>query len=402
MHPVTGSWSLLSGVITITLIAKPSPARAADHLFVVEYPPTLVVLDPDTGDVVESQSISGSPRMLDVAFDGWTLFGVDELWTGHPDRWFRIHPADARATPGNPTGYSWGSNYAIEWDPSNGWFWAVYDRDVFRVAPGTGTTTYHGTLVGLTTYDSIAALARDDTGTFIAVGWSTVFSGSQGIAVYEIDFGSLAATWLGGIPGANYHYYDVAFAANGTLWAVAEEFGVGYPPWRLCRIDLVTKTRTVVRVPPLAYGGIASVPDMQGTAFCQPKLGSLGCAPTCSWSGLGSPTASSGFDIRVNDVISGTWGSLYYGIGQQAALPFGGGTLCIRGSLRKAGPVWSGGSPWATCDGVWSVDFNEWMATHVAIPAGTTVRAQWLGRDPGFAPPANWQMSNALEFVLRP
>jgi hypothetical protein len=136
--------------------------------------------------------------------------------------------------------------------------------------------------------------------------------------------------------------------------------------------------------------------------YCGGKVSSLGCAPTCAWTGLGSPTASSGFEIRANDVISGTWGSLYYGIGQQSALPFGGGTLCIRGSLRRAGPVWAGGSPWADCHGAWSLDFNEWMATHVAIPAGTTVRAQWLGRDPGYAPPANWQMSNALEFVLRP
>jgi hypothetical protein len=376
-------------------------AQGTDHLYAIEGT-SLVVLDPGSGDVVASCPIAGSPYLGEMAFDGWTLFGVDRWWTGHPDRWYRVHPADAHGAPGIPTGFSWGGIYGIEWDPSNGWFWAAYDRDIFRVDCATGATTYHGTLVGLSTYDGLDSLARDNSGAFIGVSWPTVFSSSQGVSVYSIDFGNLTVTRLGGIPGPSYYYNDLAFDSRGVLWAVVEDTAAGWPPWRLCQIDLGTMTRTVVRVLPHAYWGLASVPDMQGTAFCQPKLGSLGCAPTCSWSGLGSPTASSGFDIRVNDVISGTWGSLYYGIGQQAALPFGGGTLCIRGSLRKAGPVWSGGSPWATCDGVWSVDFNEWMATHVAIPAGTTVRAQWLGRDPGFAPPANWQMSNALEFVLRP
>jgi hypothetical protein len=36
-------------------------------------------------------------------------------------------------------------------------------------------------------------------------------------------------------------------------------------------------------------------------------------------------------------------------------------------------------------------------APALSIP-GTVVRAQWWGRDPGFAPPFNVQLSNAVEY----
>ncbi|MCC7014944.1 MAG: hypothetical protein IT454_20445 [Planctomycetes bacterium] len=54
------------------------------------------------------------------------------------------------------------------------------------------------------------------------------------------------------------------------------------------------------------------------------------------------------------------------------------------------------------CSGTWSLDFNKWHAIQPWIPAGATICAQWIGRDPGFAPPANYILSDALEFSVIP
>jgi hypothetical protein len=40
-------------------------------------------------------------------------------------------------------------------------------------------------------------------------------------------------------------------------------------------------------------------------------------------------------------------------------------------------------------------------ATALSIP-GTTVHAQWWGRDPGFVPPLNIQLSDAVEYRVTP
>jgi hypothetical protein len=103
----------------------------------------------------------------------------------------------------------------------------------------------------------------------------------------------------------------------------------------------------------------------------------------------------------VNNQTSGT---LAFSLGARTALPFGGGSLCLAPPLRRTGMFASGGTPGALadCSGAWQLDFNAWMSLNTALPAGTTVRAQWLGRDPGFAAPNNWSLSDALEFDLRP
>ena len=63
--------------------------------------------------------------------------------------------------------------------------------------------------------------------------------------------------------------------------------------------------------------------------------------------------------------------------------------------------------------GVWEVDFNALLRQRfppifeppvplTALPPGTTIHAQWLGRDPGLAPPNNTSLSDGLQITLMP
>jgi hypothetical protein len=62
----------------------------------------------------------------------------------------------------------------------------------------------------------------------------------------------------------------------------------------------------------------------------------------------------------------------------------------------------SGGS--GPCSGTFEVDFNAYAASGIdpGLTAGTTVEGQYWFRDPGFVPPQNTGLSDAIEFTLAP
>jgi hypothetical protein len=140
------------------------------------------------------------------------------------------------------------------------------------------------------------------------------------------------------------------------------------------------------------------------STYCTAKTNSLGCVPAIDAQGYASPTASSGFTISAAEIRNQTHGALCFTASGRAALPFGGGTLCVASPWRRASVLPSEGTPlpFADCTGTWDLDFNTWMSTHVALPAGLTIQCQWLGRDSGFASPYNWTLTDAMEFTLRP
>ena len=117
----------------------------------------------------------------------------------------------------------------------------------------------------------------------------------------------------------------------------------------------------------------------------------------------------SGFIIRSINMRNSKPGILLYTNGGRAAVPFTGGTLCLAGSLKRVQGLNSGGTlpPANDCSGVLSVDMNAFRAgllggnpaPYLSIP-GTTVDAQFWGRDPGFSAPNNTQLSNGLEFTI--
>jgi subtilisin family serine protease len=146
-------------------------------------------------------------------------------------------------------------------------------------------------------------------------------------------------------------------------------------------------------------------------SYCTAKVNALGCAPAISAWGAPSASDASGFEVRATRVRNQKSGLLLYGFSGSAALPFQGGTLCVATPLFRGPVVSSGGAPTPAqdCSGVLRVDLNAYAAgalggdPHPGLSQlGASIRGQWWSRDPGFVPPDNSSLSDALAWVVGP
>jgi hypothetical protein len=85
------------------------------------------------------------------------------------------------------------------------------------------------------------------------------------------------------------------------------------------------------------------IPDP--VTYCTAKINSLGCTPAMTWTGTPSIGSSSGFIVSAVNVRNNKSGLLFYGLNGQAALPFQGGTLCVKAPIRRTPAVNSLGTP---------------------------------------------------------
>jgi hypothetical protein len=146
--------------------------------------------------------------------------------------------------------------------------------------------------------------------------------------------------------------------------------------------------------------------------YCEGKMNSAGCMPSIGFSGTSSASEDSGFVVSCTNVVNNKNGLLFYKApGNRSHTAFQCSVLCLGpGGIRRTPSRNSLGSPPPNnCSGVWSLDMNCFAAGAcggVPAPAmlvpGTMVNCQWWGRDPGFAAPCNTQLSNGLEYFIRP
>jgi hypothetical protein len=141
--------------------------------------------------------------------------------------------------------------------------------------------------------------------------------------------------------------------------------------------------------------------------YCTAKVNSLGCLPTLV---IDNTPCDATFPITARGVRNQKNGLLFYGVSGRTAIPFQGGTLCVSLPIRRTPVVDSGGTPnpFDDCTGVYSLDMKAFATgalggspiPELLVP-GTLVQCQWWGRDPGFAPPNDTSLSNAIEYEVQ-
>ena len=164
-------------------------------------------------------------------------------------------------------------------------------------------------------------------------------------------------------------------------------------------------------------GNITQIETTAGggpTIYCTAKVNSAGCAPSIGFAGSPSASAGSGFSISATNVLDNKFGLLFYSLNGAQAAPFQGGILCakpphVRTDIQSSGSGTSPGCPATSgSTGSFDFDFNAYIASGKdpsltpANAAGKTVNAQFWSRDPGFAPPNNTNLTDALEFTVGP
>ncbi|MBI5435268.1 MAG: PD40 domain-containing protein [Planctomycetes bacterium] len=134
--------------------------------------------------------------------------------------------------------------------------------------------------------------------------------------------------------------------------------------------------------------------------YCTTKQNSAGCTPKIGATGAPRVSGPDAFFVWAYDVLPQKSGLLFWGL-QPHGAPFLGGTLCVKPPLVRS-PVMSTHplvGLWS-CDAAYSYQFRQSeMASH-GLSAGDTLHAQFWGRDPGFAPPDNVSLSDAIRFTL--
>ena len=153
--------------------------------------------------------------------------------------------------------------------------------------------------------------------------------------------------------------------------------------------------------PLLSYVGSSGC-DGNVMTYCTAKVATGGCVPSISSIGVPSATPGNTFVIQTSDVPLGNLGIFFYGQNGQAAIPFQGGFICPQPPTLRT-PSTSSGPGVGTCDGVYSIDFNNFIASGVdpALVSGAPVQIQTWFRDPP-DPVSGTGLSDALDFVICP
>ena len=362
-------------------------------------PCALCIVDPATG-VPQVTLPPSFVQSSAIAHDGAFLYSIQSHASGNRVNYF--NPADGRGWSSAYSGTNWWNNFAIDYDQVTDTIWVVHLTDLYKMDRLTGAMVFQGAITGIATGDAIFSMAIDAAGNAVAMGnW---YPG--GVTVYRLDLASRHALLVSSIVRPFGLFVDLAFRGNGELWCVYNTGAANIPGCGVFTFDVTTSALTLKYSQFFNYRwlGIAFGPGTAFTTYCTGKANSLGCTPSIYADGIASATGTPRLHVTGSFVINRSAGTLWYGVAGRSASPFAGGTLCVAPPLSRVPTLLSGGSatPISDCSGVWTVDVNTFLHNGTPLPAGTTIACQWMGRDSGFAPPFNRQLSNAVEFTLRP
>jgi len=125
--------------------------------------------------------------------------------------------------------------------------------------------------------------------------------------------------------------------------------------------------------------------------------------PAMGASGVPSATGpTDAFDVWAVSMLSNKSGLIYWGLAPLNG-PFFGGIKCVASPVVRTPLANSGGTITPTdCTGAYVFRFTHAYMGSSGLAAGTTVYCQAWQRDPGFAVPNNYGLSDGLSFGIVP
>jgi hypothetical protein len=142
--------------------------------------------------------------------------------------------------------------------------------------------------------------------------------------------------------------------------------------------------------------------------YCTSGTSTAGCSPQISASAQPSAAAATPCIITVASAEGQRSGLVFYGLDNTGFTPLQWSAtstsfLCIKSPTQRTPPSNSGGNA-GQCDGTYTLDWNSFQSTFVAIgqpwAAGDKVFAQAWYRDP--PAPKTTNLSNAVEMTYVP
>ena len=139
--------------------------------------------------------------------------------------------------------------------------------------------------------------------------------------------------------------------------------------------------------------------------YCTPGTTANGCTAMISGAGDPSVSAGSGFVVSATAAEGNKQGLFFFGPNGRQANAWGNGTSfqCVAPPVKRS-PVQTSTGTNNNCDGTFSLDFNDLIATFPAKapPTGSLVQIQCWFRDPANTSNQSTSLSDALEFMLCP
>ena len=376
----------------------------------------LFLLDPQSANVLQSLAVGDPETVPAVGLANCLAGGRRRLWSvatapvGLPTlRIVSIRQADAQVELDWSTGVVWGG-LGIDVHP-------ISERIYLAGRPGLGSPhlyEFDPISMQLLTVAPITGTANDIAAFAISPTGQAYVFGPNGPTVWRLDLSTGVTSSQGvlAFPGQPGFVQDSAFDPTGILWL--SYVSIQLPQHSgIYRVDLSTLNFVKVKQMASPYYGLAWGEVPTTTVYCQSKPTSQGCTPTISTRGYACSAAVSGFWVQADDLPNRKPGFLMYSTSGAQSLPFQGGVLCLASPIRRGPVLDSGGSaaPANDCTGSWSIDFNAFHASWLHVDAvwsppliapGTTVWAQWWGRDPGYPSAFASVLTDAVEFVMEP
>ncbi len=366
------SWSVGTGMVDLCVIqGNPSDSRA-DGTSGNGSTITGFDSDPTAGAWRGAVWTNGAEVLTGCLDPLYPIDGWSQGWAVSANGAYVV----GESSTGLSTPSGWSEMHAFRWDATNG----IMDLGTTPVDPfGWGTHETHPTGVS------------DDGRT--VVGYSGVSAFGPG-AVQPLFL------WREGSPLTLLSDYLTASGAPQVSgWVLEQVSGISADGRVMYGHGLspsFNREAFVIRIPALPV------------TYCTAKVNSLGCLPAIAYSGTPSANAGSGFVVSTANVRNNKSGLLFYSVAGRRAEPFQGGTLCVRSPIKRSPQFNAGGSPTGQdCTGVFTIDMNAFAVGALGglpLPAlrvpGTVVDCQWWGRDPGYSPPYNTTLSDALEYTI--